>query len=310
LRIGRKLLWTGVLCTAVCAAAEFDLIGRLEPNQPAPIHLHGATTPFSAETEAGPNGKFRFRHLAPGSYVLTVSGLQRTVEIGPGLADVKGRVTVTISLRNAGGNAHEGERVSIHELAVPDAARREYQRAEKALGRRDAGQAERHLKRALELAPRFSAAWNELGTIAYQAGRYQDAESDFRTALQCDPGAYAPLVNLGGVLLNLSCWKEALEYNRLAVLRNPSDALANSQLGIACFYAGQIALAERYLRAAKQIDPAHFSHPQLMLAEIHLRRNESAAAADELQDLLTHHPDLPNAAGIRQAIARLREQAH
>ena len=142
-----------------------------------------------------------------------------------------------------------------------------------------------HLKRAIELAPQFSAAWNHLGTIAYQTGQYVEAETDFRKGLDADPDAYAPLVNLGGVLINLGKWDEALEYNRRAVLKSPNDALANSQLGMSYFYAGQLDSAEKYLTTAKQIDPAHFSHPQMLLAEIHVRRNEPEAAAGELQDL-------------------------
>jgi uncharacterized protein HemY len=72
------------------------------------------------------------------------------------------------------------------------------------------------------------------------------------------------------------------------------------------FYRGELDAAEKYLTAAKQIDPAHFSHPQLILAEIHLRRNEPQAAAAELADLLNRHPDLPNGSKVREEIARLR----
>jgi tetratricopeptide (TPR) repeat protein len=242
-----------------------------------------------------------------GTYVLMVGSHQRTVEVGPSLADSKGRVSVTIDLRDVDVNPSIESRasISVRELFVPKEARREYEDAEKALGRRDVPAAVTHLKRALKVAPQFSAAWNHLGTIAYQTGQYAEAEADFRKGLEADPDAYAPLVNLGGVLINLAKWGEALEYNRRAVLKRPNDSLANSQFGMAYFYAGQLNIAEKYLTAAKQIDPAHFSHPQLLLAEIHLRHNERAAAAGELQDLLKRHPDLPNATKIKDEIARL-----
>ena len=79
-----------------------------------------------------------------------------------------------------------------------------------------------HLKKAIALAPQFSAAWNHLGTIAYQTGLYAEAEADFRKAREADPDSYAPLVNLGGVLINLGRWSEALEYNLLAVRGTPA----------------------------------------------------------------------------------------
>jgi tetratricopeptide (TPR) repeat protein len=234
------------------------------------------------------------------------------VEVGPTLADSKGRVNITIDLRNTERNlgSESRTRVSVRELSICKEARREYRDAQEALGRRDVSEAVSHLERAVELAPQFSAAWNHLGTIAYQSGHYPEAEADFRKGLETDPDAYAPLVNLGGVLLNVAKWDEALEYNRRAVLISPNDALANSQLGMTYFHLEQLESAEKYLTAAKRIDPAHFSHPQLLLAEIYLRRHEPQAAADELQDLLERHPDLPQASKIKDAIARLRARTN
>jgi hypothetical protein len=66
------------------------------------VYLQGATTPFSATTEADLNGRFHFRMLLAGTYVLMVGGFQRTVEVGPSLADSKGRLRVTFDLRDAG----------------------------------------------------------------------------------------------------------------------------------------------------------------------------------------------------------------
>jgi tetratricopeptide (TPR) repeat protein len=196
--------------------------------------------------------------------------------------------------------------VSAKQLAVPDKAAREYEEAQRDLGRRDIGSAIKHLLRAVEIAPQFSAAWNNLGTIAYQTRQYPRAEECFRAALDADPGAYEPLVNLGGVLVNLNNLDEAWKYNAFAVLMRPNDALANSQLGMTYFGLGKVDLAEKHFRQAQQIDPGHFSHPQLFLAEIHLRRGENAAAADDLEDFLKHHPDWPQAENMRQKIAEWR----
>ena len=100
-----------------------------------------------------------------------------------------------------------------------------------------------HFERAVELAPQFSEAWNHLGTIAYQSRDYPRAESCFRKALDADPEAFQPLVNLGGVSINLGKFEEALQYNLYAALTRPNDALANSQLGMSYFYLGKLDLA-------------------------------------------------------------------
>jgi tetratricopeptide (TPR) repeat protein len=157
------------------------------------------------------------------------------------------------------------------------------------------------------MAPRFSMAWNELGTIAYQTRKFDRAEECFRQALQQDPGAFEPLVNLGGVLVAVHKLDEAADYNLRAVLARPNDALANSQLGLTYFELQRMDLAQKYLERARQIDPAHFSHPQLLLAEIHLRRGERLQAAAVLEEFLKYHPDWPQAAKMRQTIADLRQ---
>jgi tetratricopeptide (TPR) repeat protein len=114
------------------------------------------------------------------------------------------------------------------------------------------------------------------------------------------------LVNLGGVSLNLNKLDQALQYNRYAALTRPNDALANSQLGMTYFYLDKLDLAEKYLDAATRLDPAHFSHPQLILAEIALRRKDRAAAAAQLEAFLQYHPDSPDASRVKENLDKLR----
>ncbi len=232
-----------------------------------------------------------------------------TVDIGPHSADSRGRVGVTVVIDEAKLSPDRGPVVSTRELSIPPRARKDYAEAQKKLARHDAEGAIALLKRAVDTAPQFSAAWNNLGTIAYQTRAYSDAEKYFRRALQEDPAAYEPLVNLGGVLLTLGKADEAYNFNLYSVLKRPSDALANSQLGMNYFALGKMHLAERYLLEAVRLDPAHFSHPQLLLAEIYLRENDPGRAAAELEDFLNRHPDWQTAGQMRAAIAKLRNEA-
>jgi tetratricopeptide (TPR) repeat protein len=296
---------------------KYELSGRIVPEAQAAVSLYGAVTPFSSATLADERGHFRFRDLLAGTYTVSVflpsrGETRRTIEVGPSLADAKGRVAITLEIGDAQIESADSPSrhvvVSTRELSIPERARKEYNEAEHKLSRHDVTAAIAHLERAVEIAPQFSAAWNNLGTIAYQSRRYQDAEGYFRKSLAQDANAFEPLVNLGGVLLTLGKLDEALQFNLYAVLSRPQDALANSQLGMTYFAVNNLDLAEKYLEIAKRLDPAHFSHPQMTLAEIHLRRHQPAAAADELEDFLRRHPDWPQAANIRLAVAKLRNE--
>jgi tetratricopeptide (TPR) repeat protein len=293
------------------ALLAFELIGQISPPGRASVTLHGATDPFSASTLADHAGRFRFRDLQAGAYTLSafVPGrgeARRTIEIGPAFADAKRHVRVTLEVAASMERLERGATVSMAEFAVPDKARQEYADAQKKLARRDIPGAIAHLERALEIAPEFCAAWNNLGTIAYQTRRYAEAEVYFRRGLRADPSAFEPLVNLGGVLVTLGKLDEALKYNLYAVLSRPDDALANSQLGMSYLGARNLDLARKYLETAKRLDPSHFSHPQLLLAEIHLRQNRKQEAAAELEDFLQRHPDSKDAQKLRDAIASLK----
>jgi tetratricopeptide (TPR) repeat protein len=282
----------------------YELTGRVDPPVAGVVFLHGATTPYERSVESGEDGRFRFRKVTGGTYTLAVANAMQTIEVGPGTSDARGRIDVVLHID---GPRTADATVSVTVLSIPDRAAHEFEEAQRCLARRDSDCASGHLSLAVKTAPQFVAAWNALGVIAYQTQRYTDAETKFRRALAADPEAWEPLVNLGGVLLNLERPQEALAYNRRAVSRRPNDALANSQLGLSYFGLHEFEPAEKYLKAAVSLDPSHFSHPQLALAAIDVERGERAAAIQQFRSFLEHHPDSPQASAIRQRIEELSQ---
>jgi tetratricopeptide (TPR) repeat protein len=294
--------------------SAYELTGRIDPPAAVSIYLHGATAPFESSTASSADGRFRFHKLPSGTYTLVITTPARgeavqTVELTPGTVDSKGHLDLVLRIDashlESDGARTTGATVSATLLSVPDRARKEYDEAQRCLSRGDSDCASGRLHRAVEFAPQFAAAWNQLGTIAYQTRRYSDAETNFRQALDADPDAFEPLVNLGGVLLNLERPKEALPYNLRAVERRPNNALANSQLGLTYLALHDPDRAEKYLKIAIRIDPAHFSHPQLPLAGIYLQRGDRRSALEALRSFLKQHPDAPEAPGVRRQIAEL-----
>jgi tetratricopeptide (TPR) repeat protein len=294
----------------------FDMDGRIHPEERAAVTLFGDAFPFTASTLSEADGRFRFQKLRPGAYTVSVfmperGEARRTIEVGPSVAGAHGRVSLDISFKESdfelSGALRRRHSVSAVQLAIPAKAQRDYEEAHKDLARHDPLAATRLLEKAVALAPQFADAWNEIGTIAYQTQKYARAEECFREALNRDPQAFEPLVNLGGVLVTLHRADEAWRYNATAVAVRPNDALAHSQLGMNYFQLGDLDLSVKHLERARAIDPAHFSHPQLFLAEIHLRRGERRAAADVLEEFLRYHPDWPQAARMRENIVELRK---
>jgi Tfp pilus assembly protein PilF len=305
-----------LLYTAWPAETVFDLAGRLHPEERASVTLFGDVFPFTASTLSQDDGRFKFKKLRAGPYTVSIftpdrGEARKTIEIGPSAADARGRITLDISFKDSdfalADSLRRRHSVSTERLAIPTKAQRDYEDAHRDLARHDAEGATRRLQEAVALAPQFADAWNELGTIAYQTQHYDRAEQYFRAALEHDPQGYEPLVNLGGVLVTVNRAEEAWRYNAMAVAARPNDALAHSQLGMNCFELGDLAAGAKELERARTIDPAHFSHPQLLLADIYARQGAKSGAVDALEEFLRYHPDWPQAASMRARIADLHK---
>ena len=287
----------------------------LSPKKTLTLALFGVELPFTARTWAGSDGRFRFRDLKPGSYTLSIyipndGEILETVEITKSFADSKGRVEKKFAFDEESLHAQvrpmAQDMVSVRVLGIPARARGEYEKAEARLRHQDVDGAIQHLEKAIELAPQFAEALNNLGTIYFQKQEFSRAEQIFRTALQKDPQAYQPLVNLGGTVLAQGRLQEALTINLRAQSIHPADALANAQLGLCYFLLGEDDRALTYLETTKRIDPAHFSNPEIPLAEIHIHRSEKAAALRELDDFLKMHPDSDQTTKVRGLIEKLQ----
>jgi Tfp pilus assembly protein PilF len=276
------------------------------------VSLLGLQHSFEQTVLILPSEEFRFRTLEPGSYTLEirrrgVGSLRRTVVVSPSLADKKGIVHVSIPYVPAQAALEgRGMLVSRAQLSVPDKAWNKYQEARQRLARHETDRAVESLHRAIEYAPDFTAAWNSLGVIAYQRQEFEKAEEFFREALRAEPASFEAQVNLGGVLMNLGRWQEALDSNLRAYEARPQDPLANGQLGLAYFQLGKMDQAEKFLLETQRIDPAHFMAPQLYLARIYAYRGDNGHALEELRDYVARYPDAPNTERLRRRLDELK----
>jgi Tfp pilus assembly protein PilF len=314
------------VATSLLAKGEQDLEFRGQVVIPPEAVLRGkrisltlvhVSTAFYARARADSRGRFRFKEIPPGTYSLSIvvpgaGELRSTVDVTLAFADGRGRVEKRFvfdeeKLAREALPLNQGM-VSVRQLSIPRKARREYSDARDDLRRQRFDSARRHLERAVEIAPQFLEALNYLGVLAYQRGEFGVAEGYFQQALDVDPEAYEPLVNLGGALLALGRTEEALEINRQAQQAQPQDALANSQLGLSYYLLGKDEDALNYLLLAREIDPAHFTNPQLPLANIYLRNSNQQAAIEELEDFLERHPDSPEGDSVRAMLRRIRDQ--
>jgi tetratricopeptide (TPR) repeat protein len=280
------------------------------------VGLTGNLHPYSASGWTDLCGSFRFHNLEAGSYTLVAEVNKRaeqrmTLEISPALADEKGRILKVIILNPSSFHSvrKKPQVVSWKELAIPPKAQNEYSHANDALIKGQIENGIQHLEMAIQLAPQFITALNRLGSIYYFRKDYAKAEEVFRRALMEDPKAYEPLVNLGETLLSEGKPEEALPYNLKAMEAQSSDAMANALLGLNYVALHEDDQAVGYLIRTKQLDPLHYSRPQLTLAGIYERKSQSDLALRELEEFLRLHPDYSENQQILQQMVQIKGKA-
>jgi tetratricopeptide (TPR) repeat protein len=263
------------------------------------IHHH-----YQAKSDS--RGRYTHSGLPTGQYELSITHegkllkLQTRVRFGD-------NSTVNFDLRRLLPYGRENlHRVNATSLTVPGKAKEEWQKAFDAKG--DLDKAERHLEKAIEIAPDFEEALNDLGTIYHRRKQYAEAAVLFERALNINPESVTARVNLGGVLIALQQYERALAENLRVLANRPNDALANGQAGLSLLGMNRYEEAIPHFQQAKQSDPNSALLPGYFLAEAydHLGRAENAIA--EYEEFLKTHPQDPYRSNIETRLDLLRRK--
>jgi DNA-binding winged helix-turn-helix (wHTH) protein/Tfp pilus assembly protein PilF len=143
--------------------------------------------------------------------------------------------------------------------AIDPRAREEYQLGRFAWNRRtraDMAIAETHFRRALELEPRYAAAWSGLGDSLNLRGRSIEGEQAARRALELDEGLAEAHATLGNVLL-FRDWNlddAEAEFDRALAL-DPSYVTARHWRAFLFLARGDLERAIEEIERARQLEP-------------------------------------------------------
>jgi tetratricopeptide (TPR) repeat protein len=292
------------------------------------VRLEKAAFQVIQTTYTDASGSFDFRNLSPGSYYISVSlegfePVHQQVEI---LASF-GTASITIMLNKPA--IEFRERPSAVDAADPDVVdvgqmkenfpKKAVQDYEKAIEEKQKGRTESAIKlleEAIQIAPNFFHAHNNLG-ILYQSGkRYADAEREFKRSHELNAKMDRPLVNLGSLYIEQSNLEKsdreakgkildkALDVLEEAVKLNPRSSVGYFYLGQANYRSDFMEEAEIAFKKAHQLDP-HLNMAQLMLANVYVRLQKWQDVLDVLDAYLKDNPKATDRANVEQMRERV-----
>lgn len=114
-------------------------------------------------------------------------------------------------------------------------------------------------------------------------------------------------VKLGTVYLRQAKYADAVGVLTEVITAEPDHAMAQFEYGAALLQLGRLDEAETALKRAYAIRGAQMPGVQMMLGQLYFQKKEYDRAIESFELYLRHLPDAPNAAQVREAIARLRQ---
>lgn len=136
-----------------------------------------------------------------------------------------------------------------------------------------------------DVGTRFQA-----GQTALQAGQFARAETEFRAALDSEPGLSEARVNLGLALFLQGKYQQSVDELEQAALILPDLPAAHLFLGLGQLKLGASDQAIAALSRSLELDPANLEAHRA-LAACHLAKGDYASAVQEFQAAHSHSPD-------------------
>ena len=149
-------------------------------------------------------------------------------------------------------------------------------------------------------------ARNNLGVQLLAAGRLDEAATELEKAVQTDPKAFNPRLNLGIVLVERQAFAEAAEVLDRALTMSSDSAAAHLYDGLAHLALGQLTDAEKQLKTAYTIGGNSYSLALFHLGQIYMSRGEREQALQAFETYLHESPKAPNADQVRKLVAMLQ----
>jgi len=132
--------------------------------------------------------------------------------------------------------------------AYPNDERAQFNLANYYFGQQELDQAVEHYKKATEIAPSYSPAYNVLGYAYRQQGDYSSAEQAFRKYIDLIPNDPNPYDSYAELLLKMGRFEDSQAQYRKALSIDPHFVPSHFGLSAALLYAGKVADAQAELQ--------------------------------------------------------------
>lgn len=182
----------------------------------------------------------------------------------------------------------EGMTVSATSAMAPKEAQKAYEKGHEKASKQKWDEARQQLTKAVEIYPRYAAAWFDLGRVQLQSNDVVSARRSFEQSVAADPKYVNPYRGLAELETREQKWPELVTVTGQLLALNPvnfPDAWLRNALGN--YYLHNYKEAEKSARQGMKVDDQH-QVPRLeyLLGVILIQTHDYPEAATHIQNYL------------------------
>jgi tetratricopeptide (TPR) repeat protein len=203
----------------------------------------------------------------------------------------------------------EGTTISAASLAAPKDAKKAYEKGMEALKKRKAPDAVKNFEKAVEVYPKYAAAWYELGRFQAAQGDAAMARGYFEQAVKADPKFVSPYMELAVIDWKAEKWQQVAELTQTVVKLDSFDyPQAYFLNALSNYYLKDMDAAEKSAREAVRLDTRkQYLTTIRLLGVILAQKQDYAGATEQLKSYLELAPQASDAATVRNQLAQLEK---
>jgi tetratricopeptide (TPR) repeat protein len=192
---------------------------------------------------------------------------------------------------------------------IPEAAQKEFKLGLKEMDKKHWDEAKNHFQKAIDVFPKYTEAFSNLGLAELQLKDGKAAVDAFRAATQIDPTLQQPNAYLGQFYYENKQYKDAEPYLLRCVAEQPNSAQLLTALANTELQNGENDLALANARKVSSLpNPKQFAISHLIVAQALTGKGKDDEVAKEYEEYLKDAPDSPLAPRVKDALAKIKSK--
>lgn len=274
----------------------------------ASVKLYDPQLGLVDSTMTDTQGRFYLQGVHSGDYTLVTSKsgyYTKEQDLKVQIAMPGQFVTVFLTPEGPLVKGKSNPQISAAELALPSKLRDEFEKGKNDLKRKKYAAAIRRLRAVTDAQPQFAVGLEILGVAYYRSGDSVRAEAAFRQAIELDPKRSESYIQLGLLSYDAQRYVESKRHLETGLGISPDSWFGHYQLGLTHFALRNYTDSESEFRKARDLDPS-FSEVHLRLGNVYLRLQNAPKALAEFENYLQQDPKGRFAARARHVVNEMR----